>query len=552
MNSAGGAPPWADVPDVDARAAKRPVADHADRPAAGPAAGSVPQAADGAKTWWLAAQPAEGTAGDGGPALLVMSGPGRQRRIPIPPGGLVLGRDHRLGSPLSTDTLVSREHASVRLCDDGSVEVTDLSSTNGTFLNAAKITAPTRMEAHDVLRVGDVELRLALARSGAPGRQDTVVGRRGQPDSSVSGPGPGAEDLLARARDLYELHRYEEARLVFLELASVPGAAAEAQYGLAMISLSLGDPAAAEAQLQHAAGLDPAHANALYELGALREQAHQIADAIAYYRRAVRVSPHHVSALAALGRLDTHISPPPPSSDQPAHGHPGPLPPPNLSADGIPSVYQFLLEDPTPISQQTVQLIHRVECEARPRYAAYVGRYFARTLRVTVILAIVLVLINVVSSMLRAHSSSGSPAASTVSRIDAVLGVCIVVLPVCLAVIGYIRVKCTYIRIQKGRLQIEKGVFHKHLNNIDFWRVHNIDLDRRLINRLTGDGTLVFSLTFGILPENYQRRRRRTKPNQVVEVCGIAQDAKLAELHQDLLNLTFLLRGNPTVKGIIQ
>ena len=478
-----------------------------------------------------------GLPGTEGRALLVMSGPGRQRRIPIPPGGLVLGRDHRLGPPLSTDTLVSREHASVRLCDDGSVEVTDLSSTNGTFVNAAKITAPTRMEAGDALRVGGVELRLALARSGAPGRQDAVAGRRGQPDSSVSGPGAGAEDLLARARDLYERHRYEEARLVFLELANVPGAAAEAQYGLAMISLSLGDPAAAEGQLQHAAGLDPAHANALYELGALREQAYQIADAIAYYRRAVGVSPHHVSALAALGRLDTHTSPPPRSSDQPAHGRPGPLPPPpapNLSADGIPSVYQFLLEDPTPISQQTVQLIHRVECEARPRYAAYVGRYFARTLGVTVILAIVLVLINVVSSVLRAHSSSGSPAASTVSQIDAVLGVCIVVLPVCLAVIGYIRVKCTYIRIQKARLQIEKGVFRKHLNNIDFWRVHNIDLDRLLINRLTGDGTLVFSLTFSILPENYQRRRKRAKPNQVVEVCGIAQDAELAELHQDL------------------
>jgi hypothetical protein len=123
---------------------------------------------------------------------------------------------------------------------------------------------------------------------------------------------------------------------------------------------------------------------------------------------------------------------------------------------------------------------------------------------------------------------------------------------VCIAVVGYVAVLCTRIRIQKGRLQIEKGIFRKHLNNIDFWRVHNIDLDRRLINRMTGDGTLVFSLTFGMLPENYRRRRRRERADHVVEVCGVVHGAELAELHQDLLNLTFLLRGNPIVKGIIQ
>jgi hypothetical protein len=38
----------------------------------------------------------------------------------------------------------------------------------------------------------------------------------------------------------------------------------------------------------------------------------------------------------------------------------------------------------------------------------------------------------------------------------------------------------------------------------------------------------------------------------VVEVCGLAHGPQLIELHQDLLNLTFLLRGNPIVKGIIQ
>jgi membrane protein YdbS with pleckstrin-like domain len=222
-----------------------------------------------------------------------------------------------------------------------------------------------------------------------------------------------------------------------------------------------------------------------------------------------------------------------------------------LPGDNIPSVYQFLLEDPTPISQQTVQLIQRVEYNARPRYLAYVGRYFARTIVTTVILAVVVIAVTIVLNVLGSHYRA-IPSSQTINRVTDFLLICIAALPVCTAIIGYINVQCTHIRIQKARLQIEKGIIRKHLNNIDFWRVHNIDLDRRLINRMTGDGTLVFSLTFGVLPENYGRRRHRKRTDHVVEVCGLVRGAELTELYQDLLNLTFLLRGNPIVKGIIQ
>ena len=144
------------------------------------------------------------------------------------------------------------------------------------------------------------------------------------------------------------------------------------------------------------------------------------------------------------------------------------------------------------------------------------------------------------------------PQSGTIDKIADVLLVLVAALPFLILIVGYVVVLNIRVRINKGRLQIEKGVFHKHLNNIDFWRVHNIDLDRRLINRMTGDGALIFSLTFGVLPEHYERRRRRSKPDHVVQVCGLVHGPQLMELHQDLLNLTFLLRGNPIVKGIIQ
>jgi hypothetical protein len=92
--------------------------------------------------------------GTGGPELVVMSGPGEGRRLPVPPGGLTLGRDELLGPPFSTDSSVSRRHAAVNRCGDGSVEVTDLGSANGTYVNGRQVTAATAMKASDVLRLG--------------------------------------------------------------------------------------------------------------------------------------------------------------------------------------------------------------------------------------------------------------------------------------------------------------------------------------------------------------------------------------------------------------
>ncbi len=73
--------------------------------------------------------------------------------------GAILGR-----SPSSTvlvdDVYVSDEHAEI-LPDDGGWSVRDLGSTNGTFLNGAKVTRPTPLAAGDQIKVGktSVEVR---------------------------------------------------------------------------------------------------------------------------------------------------------------------------------------------------------------------------------------------------------------------------------------------------------------------------------------------------------------------------------------------------------
>jgi hypothetical protein len=96
------------------------------------------------------------------PNLIVVSAAGRTRQIPVPVNGIVLGRDARLGAPFSTDEFVSRNHASVQRLGD-TLEIADLGSANGTYVNGALLHTPASMRDGDMLRIGQIELKLAAA-----------------------------------------------------------------------------------------------------------------------------------------------------------------------------------------------------------------------------------------------------------------------------------------------------------------------------------------------------------------------------------------------------
>ena len=93
-------------------------------------------------------------------SLIVRDGPLRGRRIEVRSGELSLGRE---GTDLviEDDTEVSRSHAVVRAVDSA-VEIEDLGSTNGTFVNELKITGPTRLSNGDILRIGQTRLDVAI------------------------------------------------------------------------------------------------------------------------------------------------------------------------------------------------------------------------------------------------------------------------------------------------------------------------------------------------------------------------------------------------------
>ena len=67
--------------------------------------------------------------------------------------GTNIGRASRAGIPLTSDSYVSSDHARLFL-SQGGLWVEDNGSTNGTFVNSQRITAPTPLAAGDRLQVG--------------------------------------------------------------------------------------------------------------------------------------------------------------------------------------------------------------------------------------------------------------------------------------------------------------------------------------------------------------------------------------------------------------
>ena len=72
---------------------------------------------------------------------------------------VTLGRGGQNTVALDGDDFASAQHARVEARGDG-LWVEDLGSTNGTFVNGARVTTPRRLQAGDVLRVGQTDLRV--------------------------------------------------------------------------------------------------------------------------------------------------------------------------------------------------------------------------------------------------------------------------------------------------------------------------------------------------------------------------------------------------------
>ena len=100
------------------------------------------------------------------PELILRSGKRAGRRIALPVGDVVIGRDDGCRIRL-TSSDVSRQHCRLR-CREDEVIVADLGSRNGTFINETRVASPTALKPGDLLRVGP----FLFQTPGADGQRD--------------------------------------------------------------------------------------------------------------------------------------------------------------------------------------------------------------------------------------------------------------------------------------------------------------------------------------------------------------------------------------------
>jgi tetratricopeptide (TPR) repeat protein len=323
----------------------------------------------------------------------------------------------------------------------------------------------------------------------------------------------GPDELLERGKKLLELGRLRESERVFDEvIAQGVRRVSEVEYLAGVARLKLGDLDGAGERFERALEADARNADALYGLGVVAEGRGADERALALYEEAISVDRHHANAARKLRqhRAETALA----------------------ERWGV---YAYVVGDKSPLARKGLRLMEALRRRGRPHIVAYLGRYFGRIL----VFGAALAAFAVAGGEMQSEAGVSLPWAGLSA------GIGLVVLAVFCA-----RVLTTELELDKGRLQVERGILSKRRTSVELWRVRDVELRRPVLNRLTGDCTLVLSLS----PNGPARGSGRLPRSQGgrIRVTGLLRGRRLRESYQDLLNLVFVLRSNAQVKGIIQ
>jgi pSer/pThr/pTyr-binding forkhead associated (FHA) protein len=99
--------------------------------------------------------------------LQIIEGPGAGQELDVE-GAAVIGRDPASAALVVRDSEASRRHASL-IPEGQSINVEDLGSTNGTFVNGERLIGARVIVPGDRLRIGTTVLEVAVASAPAFG-----------------------------------------------------------------------------------------------------------------------------------------------------------------------------------------------------------------------------------------------------------------------------------------------------------------------------------------------------------------------------------------------
>ena len=126
--------------------------------------------------------------------MLVVSGPAQGTRIAVPLGGLVIGRSGSPEGRLGDDPALSRQHAVIVHSDRGELVISDLGSSNGTFLNGSRVGGSEIVRLGDIIELGNTKLQaIGPSSTGSPAAARTTPGGAHGPMTPAAPlPHPGA------------------------------------------------------------------------------------------------------------------------------------------------------------------------------------------------------------------------------------------------------------------------------------------------------------------------------------------------------------------------
>ena len=209
---------------------------------------------------------------------------------------LRIGRAERGEGALGNDLALSRHHATVRQSADGVLTIEDPGSTNGTYVNDARITEPRVLDPGDMVRVGATTLQVASAPRPMGDDHATMISQP-RPDHAS-----GAS--LAWAKKLLDDGDYAASLGMYRELIAAHTNLGAAYQGAGYICLLRKDYGEADRMLAASLEANPSNPNALYLRGMVAAATGNTEAARSYYSQALAIDPKHARARDALQRID--------------------------------------------------------------------------------------------------------------------------------------------------------------------------------------------------------------------------------------------------------
>jgi tetratricopeptide (TPR) repeat protein len=333
-----------------------------------------------------------------------------------------------------------------------------------------------------------------------------------------------SRQLHQQAKKLFEQGNLQESQTAFRKLVESGDLEAEGFYGLGLISFRMQDLSTAAKHFQSCAKLDPRNANAFYYLGEISRLQGSPNDAHSQYRRALEIMPTHSGALQKLSiaapRIPENSAPPldlprPPAINDPI---------PRLSQQPL-GAYELIRNDPSQIARQAIALIDATRISEPLHLSAFMGKFLARAFLPLILLVAILIL----------------PTRGKVSQLVLLAFLTVLVICILAELFLILKIKTTRVILDQGRLQISKGIFSKEVENVELYRVTDLELHRSFLHRLTGDGTITLFV-------EASEGRRMPKP---IGLTGLAKIDRLEVLFNQLRNLIFVMRSGQWGKGII-